>query len=177
MSDNGQSTKASSEKKGNAFKIVVIVFMVLILVAAGVIIYLLTHPKAEPEPEVPNRGTVLTEENVSDELASMGEPVEDGYYEASQTIEWNFNGTKSEDAYVANKTTNTRTVYFDLKLESTGEMLYSSPYIPVGSELKGVEMDHQIDPGTYDAVVTYHLVDDNEQEISSVNVGIMINVR
>lgn len=175
MSDDGQTSKASSEKKGNAFKIVAVIFMVLILVAAGVIIYLLTRP--EPEPEVPNRGTVLTEDNVSDELEGFNEPVEDGYYEASQTIEWNFDGTKSTDAYVTNKTTNTRTVYFDLKLEDTGEMLYSSPYIPVGSELKGVEMDHQIEPGTYDAVVTYHLVDDNEQEVSTVNVGIIINVR
>lgn len=175
MSDNGQPTKSSSDKKGNGFKVVIIIFMVLILVAAGVIIYLLTRP--EPEPEVPNRGTVLTEENVSDELTNFGEPVEDGYYEASQTIEWNFNGTKSEDAYVANKTTNSRTVYFDLKLKDTGEMLYSSPYIPVGSELKGVEMDHQIEPGTYDAIVTYHLVDDNEQEVSSVNVGMIIIVK
>lgn len=175
MSENGQkSNKESASNNKNGSKIVIIILLILILVAAGVIIYLLTRPANNPD--VPNRATVITEDNVSDVLDDMNSTVEDGYYEASQTIEWNFNGTKSSDAYVANKTTNTRTVYFDLRLQRDGEIVYSSPYIPVGSELKGIELDHTVESGTYDGVVTYHLVDDNEQEISSVNVGILVNV-
>lgn len=173
MSETGQSPEVSkTSKQGNGSKIVIIILLVAILAAAGIIIYLLMKP--EPEEPVESRGTVITEENVSDVM--IGEEVSDAYYEASQTIDWHFKGVKSEDAYVANKTTNSRTVYFDLNLESTGETIYSSPYIPVGSELKGLSLDKELEPGTYDTVLIYHLVDDDEKEVSSVNVGLTIYV-
>ena len=176
MSDNGQShaSKNEAKKSGNGLKIVIIVLLVVLLAVAGVIIYLLTRPEPEPIPD--NRGTVITEDNVSDILAD-DEPVQDGYFETSQTIDWHFNGTTSEDAYVANKETNTRTVYFDLELADTHEVIYSSPYIPLGSEMKGVTLDKELAPGTYETIIVYHLVDDDGIEVSSVNVGLDIYVQ
>lgn len=177
MSDHGQSTSSSqaaknADKKGNGSKVLIIILLVLVLVALGVIIYLLTKKPAEEPKE--SRGVVLTEENASDVLTN--EPVQDGYYQTAQTIDWHFKGKTSEDAYVANDVANSRTVYFDLMLEDTKEILYSSPYIPVGSEMKGLTLDKELDPGTYSVVMVYHLVDDDENEVSSLNVGLNIYV-
>lgn len=177
MSDHGQSASSSNaaksnDKKNNGSKTIIIILLVLVLVALGVIIYLLTKKPAEEPKE--SRGVVLTEENSSDVLTS--EPVQDGYYQTSQTIDWHFDGKTSEDAYVANDVANSRTVYFDLMLEDTQEILYSSPYIPVGSEMKGLTLDKGLDPGKYSVVMVYHLVDDDENEVSSLNVGLDIYV-
>lgn len=179
MSDHGQSTSSSqtaknADKKGNGSKVLIIILLVLVLAALGVIIYLLLKPDSTPEKEPGNRGTVLTEENLSEIIDP--EPVTDAYFEASQSIDWHFKGTTSEDAYVANKATNSRTVYFDMQLKNSNETIYSSPYIPLGSELKGLTLDKELNPGTYDVILVYHLVDDNENEVSSVNVGLTIYV-
>ena len=108
-------------------------------------------------------------------LVNHDQEIDDAYYEVSQTLDWHFNGTQSDDAYVANDPSNKRTVYFDLMLEN-GEVIYSSPYIPLGSEIKGITLDKQLDPGTYETFVMYHLVDDDGKEVSSLKVGLTIYV-
>ena len=176
MSETGQNVEASSEKltgkKGNGSQIIIIILLVVLLIAAGIIIYLLTRTEEEPEV-MDNRGTVITEDNASDVI--IDQEIDDAYYEVSQTLDWHFNGTQSDDAYVANDPSNKRTVYFDLMLEN-GEVIYSSPYIPLGSEIKGITLDKQLDPGTYETIVMYHLVDDDGKEVSSLKVGLTIYV-
>ena len=77
---------------------------------------------------------------------------------------------------VANKTTNTRTVYFDLLTEDTEELVYSSPYIPVGESMQGFTLDKQMETGQYDMIVRYHLVDEDNVEVSNLSVGVTIYV-
>ena len=177
MSDNGQSTKPSNESpKGvSASKIVIIVLLVTLLIAAVIIIFLLLKPDGSKKDTVSGRGYVLTEDNASDLLAPQ-EDSPDDHFKTSQTIDWHFKGKTSEDAYVANDSSNSRTVYFDLLLNSTQEVIYSSPYIPLGSEMKGVTLDKELDPGTYETIMVYHLVDDDENEITTVSVALDIYV-
>lgn len=159
----------------NRMNIIVIVLAVLLVAALGIIIYILTRPDEADEPDTGGRGTVVTEDN-ADTINISQEPVEDGMYETSMTIDWHFQGTRSEDAYVANVENNTRTVYFDLNLAETGETVYSSPYIPVGSELSGVTLEKELNPGTYDTILIYHLVDDDNKELSTLSVALTIYV-
>jgi hypothetical protein len=63
-----------------------------------------------------------------------------------------------------------------VKLDKKDDVLYTSPTIPVGSELKGLKLDKELSAGNYDAVVVYHLVDENDKEVSSVAFTIVIHV-
>lgn len=108
----------------------------------------------------------------------MNEPVEDGYYNCQMNVEWNFvdSTQPSYNAYVANSEINTRTVYFDVNLEEDNTLVYSSPFIPVGEELKEIKLSEKLEAGDYPAVVTYHLVDDEEKELSTVSVTVTLHI-
>ena len=172
MSNSGQN---AGLKKQN---LIIIILTLLIVIAVGVIIFLVTGKDDTLIKEDPSggRGTVITQDNVDEYLDQNTETVQDGYYTTSMSINWHFNGKVSKDAYVANITKNTRTVYFDLFLADTNEMIYSSPYIPVGAELKGVTLDKELASGTYETILVYHLVDDDKQELSTLSVALTIYV-
>ena len=89
---------------------------------------------------------------------------------------WNFpsGDAPSENAYVENATTNTNPVYFDVVRDDTGETIYESPILPVGSHLENFELDTVLDAGTYDCVMTYHLLDEEEQEISTLQITVQV---
>ncbi len=181
MSSIGHSSNSGS----NVHKklIIIISFLVVLVIASmGLIIVLLlkSNTTAENNETVKDisggRGTVLTQDNVEEFQRQETEAVQDGYYTTSMSIDWHFDGKVSEDAYVANDVANTRTVYFDLYRTDTDEMLYSSPYIPVGAELDGLTMDTELEPGTYDTVLVYHLVDDDKNELSTLSIALTIYV-
>lgn len=163
--------------------IVAIVVVVVIAILVGVIVYLLTKPADQPIADDNRsvdgvRATVLTEENYEEVMSQVNEPVTDGYYNCQMNVEWNFASATdpSYNAYVANSTINTRTVYFDVNLEENGTLVYSSPYIPVGAELKEFALTEELPAGDYPAIVTYHLVDDDHEELSTVSVSVTIHI-
>lgn len=171
------------EQLSPLLKIAAIVAVVVIAILVGVIFYLLRKPDDQPVVgdnsgvgEI--RATVLTEENYEQVLSQANEPVTDGYYNCKMNVEWSFASAAepSYNAYVANSTINTRTVYFDLTLEESGDLVYSSPYIPVGAELREITLDEELSAGDYPAIVTYHLVDDDHEELSTVSVAVTLHI-
>jgi hypothetical protein len=124
------------------------------------------------------RGMVVNEENASSVKEWAETPVEDGYYRVQMNMKWDFpdGESPSSNAYVANAETNTRTVYFDLTLKDTNELIYSSPFIPVTAKLDEITLNRDLEKGEYPAMVTYHLVDDNFEEITTVSINIVLNV-
>lgn len=180
MSENGQNTKIQSTGIQNKLMLVLIALFMVIIIAAGVIIFLLLNPKTEQAEEkeiMGARATVITQDNIQEEMSKIQEPSNgDEQYTTSMSINWHFDGLTSADAYVANDPVNSRTVYFDLFLADTGDMIYSSPFIPLGEELRGVTLDKELESGTYETILVYHLVDDNEQEITTLSVALKIYV-
>lgn len=124
---------------------------------------------------------VVTPDNVEEIIASIKEeertPI--GAYEVSMTSQWEFKDGEaiSKNAYVENCPRNNNEVYFVVKLEDTGEEIYKSPYIPVGSSLENIMLDTNLKKGTYKAVLTYYLVDNSYKKVSEVAVGITIIVK
>lgn len=151
----------------------------VIVVLIGVIVYLAGVQRAQPDTRKEERGRaiLLTKDNI-EEFESKKDAVEDGYYLVTMNNAWSFDDGKSEsiDAYVANAPQNTRTVYFEVFLSDTGEMVYSSPYMPVGTELQNFSLEKDLKAGDYTAVVAYHLVDDEFNEIDDVSVEITIHI-
>ena len=161
-----------------------------VLVAATVFVVLwLVGDTGEPEvveryvqdrPVLPTggRGTVITEENLDEVRDEISRPIEDASYAAVMSVEWTFErwDIPSRDAHVENSTRNTRTVYFDVFLDGTNELIYSSPYIPVGAKLDGIALDTEVPAGSYTATVVYFLVDDDYEVLTDVSVMIWLNI-
>jgi hypothetical protein len=131
-----------------------------------------------PVSGIGGRGVVATPENVEELREKAEQPVQDGYYETRMNVDWKFPNSSAEstNAYVENSTNNKRTVYFDLTLADTNELIYSSPFIPVGAKLEKFKLDADLPAGEYAGVVTYHLVDDEYRELTTVSVGVNLQI-
>ena len=169
----------AGKKKGN--KKLFIILFIIILVFAGVLAYFYFNKKAPVDPEEALDRGVITEDNVDEiiEQMSNAEPAEIGYYTVTMNTEWHFaNGKEaSYDAYVENSTKNETPVYFDLFLaEDESEPIYMSPVIPLGKSLDKIKLEKNLDPGTYDCVMVYHLVDDDQNTLSTLRVSVTVIV-
>lgn len=168
--------------------LITIIAILVVAVLVGVIVYLLqektdgdTNP-GESQQEKPYIG-VVTPDNVDDVVTEMkGEQWEQtpiGYYEVNMTTEWSFPDSKSvsSDAYVANAKSNQNPVYFTVTpATDSNRIIYTSPLLLVGSELNQIKLDEQLDAGKYDCVLTYHLMDSNDNEVSTVSVSVSITI-
>lgn len=168
-----------SSREGKKSRLpIIIIAIIVVCVLIGVILFLVLGKDAEPEKKV---NTVVTPENVEEVIAQMKEtdrtPI--GSYQVNMTSDWEFeNGDAvSSNAYVSNATANQTTVYFTIKLKDDNHEIYKSPYLPVGSSLKDIKLDTSLDAGTYDTVLTYHLVDDDKEELSTVSVALPIIIK
>ncbi len=168
---------------GKSAKIAIVIGSMVIVVLSGVIVALILRGKegAGQGEETDQRNAVLTESNQDEVIDEMidRDYIEPGFYNAQMTNEWHFanGGATSEDAYVANDAGNTNDVYFDVVLaEDESKVIYKSPVIPRGKELQGIKLDEKLEAGTYDCVLIYHLVDKDQNTISTVRVGIAVIV-
>ncbi len=181
MSNETETTKKGSD----VGKVVIVVAALIIIALLAVIAVLLLKGKEEPVEEkrdgVAARGVVANQSNAEQVVEDMvlTPYVEPGYYEASMTNVWHFadSNSVSEDAYVANVEGNTNDVYFDVFLASDEEnAIIESPIIPRGAEFEEIKLNKELDAGTYDCVMIYHLIDENQKTISTLRVGITIVV-
>lgn len=171
---------ANINKGLSPVQIFCICLSVVVVVLLGVVIYLLVNPKTITtiDDATTPREVLITPENVDELVADIQTPNPDGSYTASMNIDWYFDegSSSSSNAYVENAVMNTRTMYFEVFLADTEEMVYSSPFIPVGSILKELTLDEDLDVGDYEAIVVYHLVDDDYKELSTVSVTVNLHI-
>lgn len=171
---SGQEGVSSQEENQNVRRkkrLIIIAF--IILLAALIICILLLLRKPEEEGR-----NFVDRDNVDTIMEDMTEKVEEGMFECMMTTEWTFENGDSEspNAYVANVENNRYTIYFDVYEKETNELLYSSPLLPVGTEIRNIKLDKKLAAGEYKAVVMYTLVDEDEQEVSSAGFNITISV-
>jgi hypothetical protein len=169
------SNEVEKEKKKKGGKIVLAICIILIIVLC-VIIYLLLSRKEDDETK---RKVLVNEDNVEEILSDIEERTPSGSYEVTMNSTWYFeSGTESSDnAYVENAETNENSVYFDVTRSDTEETILESPIIPVGEHMNNITLDSELSAGTYDCVMTYHLLDDDEETISTVRVGLTIVIQ
>lgn len=166
-------TKTSKNKK--PLIAVIIIAVIIIGVLIGIIIYLLPHPEAKPY------NNVVTPDNVDEVISQMEEDAKTpvGSYEVSMNTDWVFpdGNSASTNAFVENAVTNQNTVYFTIALAVDPETdIFKSPYLEVGSHLADIKLDTTLSQGIHDAVITYHLVDEEFNELSSVSMYMTITI-
>ena len=125
-----------------------------------------------------DRGFV-DESNADDIMSELSDKVEEGMFECMMSTTWTFEDadSASPNSYVANVERNQHAIYFDVYEAQTDELLYSSPILPVGSEIQNIKLDKQLSAGNYDAVVMYTLVNEAYEEVSTVGFRITISVK
>lgn len=130
-----------------------------------------------------SRGEVVTRENVNDILSRLEKPdspaaAEDASYYVVMTSSWTFDtgSSVSQDAYVENNTDNQNTIYFTVTLPGEKAPVYISPLIPVGSSINDIRLDTNLSAGTYDALLTYYLLDGDGKCVSTIPMKLIITV-
>jgi len=172
---------SNGAKKNNAIIIVCVTIVAVAIIIAAVIIAKkpgneVVSSSTEADNTVLDRG-FISEEEVKEQVdvgAAMQEKVAEGMFACRMSMTWTFpDGTsESSNAYVANSESNTHTMYFDVYVDETDELVYSSQLLPVGSEIRGITLEKDLEPGEYPLRVQYTLVDENYEEISTV--GFMV---
>lgn len=173
----GQGNGAGASKKKNN-KPIIIFFILIIAALAGVIVWLLFFRDTGEVSD--DRMLFVNEENKDTISKQLEDKVAKGMFECRMSMTWNFTGggQGTSDAYVANSEHNTYAIYFDVIDNESGENLYSSPYIMVGSEISGFLLEKKLSAGSHQATVMYTLVDQNNdyEKISSAGFIVTMNV-
>lgn len=164
------------------------VCMLVIIALAAVIVTLLMKPKPAVTPvgesvaeSRTKRSVLVTEDNAEDvaEELKAQEFVEQGYYTVNMDTNWHFStgDAVSDDAVVNNLPENTHDVYFDVFLASDESVaIYESPVIPRGEGISSIKLDKPLSAGTHDCIIVYHLVDAEQNTISTLRVAFTIVV-
>lgn len=170
-SQEGVSSQEEAKRVKRKKRLIIMAFIVLLVALIICILLLLRKPEEEGR-------NFVDRDNVDTVMEDMTNKVEEGMFECMMTTEWTFENGDSEsaNAYVANVENNRHTIYFDVYEKETNELLYSSPLLPVGTEIRNIKLDKKLAAGEYKAVVMYTLVDDDEQEISSAGFNITISI-
>jgi len=185
---SNQKEPASGKRRGI---MIAAVAAFVILLAALVVCIVLLMSKREGVQEVQEpttlqdstKSTVLDrgfvdENNIEEIVSEMSEKVKEGMFECMMSTTWTFDDANSisSNAYVANVENNVYALYFDVYEEATNEVVYSSPVLPVGTEISNIKLEKALKAGEHDAVVMYTLVDENYEEVSTVGFKITIHV-
>ena len=184
--------EVKQQKKIASPQVIIISAMFAVLIGAvAVLSYIVLSdrgneaPPVEPErPVIGGRGIVVTEDNLDDILAEMGQPIEDASYIVSMNMDWVYDRWDSPVAVaVDNYIDNTRTVYFDVFLNDENgaamydELIFSSPYLEVGTEIRNFALDKHVPAGNHTATVVFYLVDEDHNVLTDVSVGIRLNIK
>lgn len=181
--DAGYERNQYGKKNNKAVIVIIIILAVVVLALVAVVAYLLgrgdnTGDKATREVSDSVR-TVVDESSAEDIMDQMREEVAEGMFECQMSMNWTFpNGqSASNDAYVANSKNNTHPICFDVYLNDSEELIYSSPVLPVGTDLKNFKLDKPLSSGEYKATVMYSLLKDAESQEVISSAGFVVTIK
>lgn len=107
---------------------------------------------------------VMDEGNYQEILDNMNEQVQEGYFETYMTVDWIFPDGSSEasDAMLGNSPNNTKPIRCELLLKDTGEKLFETKVLPVGTIVSPIKLNRDLDAGTYEATCMIYLMNEIE---------------
>lgn len=180
-----QEKNENQNQRKNSRVLLILCTVIIVLLIAIVVLLLKgrndTNVISEETISSPKRNVVINEENaeeMAEEILNREKVAAPRTYEVTMNSTWNFQdgASSSDNAYVENSTANTTPVYFDLLLDETEEVIYESPVIPVGSYLEDIKLDTDLDAGTYDCTLIYHLVDAEQNTLATLQMAVTVVV-
>jgi hypothetical protein len=118
----------------------------------------------------------LSEEEV---IASLNEKLEDGMINISMNTSPVFaSGTAEGNLMIVNESVNNYPQIVEISRNDTGEIIYTSGAIPVGSKIEQATLNMPLPAGTYDCTAMFHNVDpDTGDIIGSAGAVITITIQ
>lgn len=160
------------KSKKKALMIVLIILLLIIIAALGIAVYALLHKPEEPKPERAVSEGLVVDGNI-DEKASNAR------FTTDMNMIWTFpsGSAVSNNAVIGNSASNEYECYFEVYLDDEEQtLLYSSPVLPRGKRLEELKLDQVLPDGTYDAICTYHILDDEDpdRELGTVSFAVSL---
>lgn len=105
----------------------------------------------------------MTEEEIQQELNRV---VEEGMFNISIASAIVFDGPQGEgEARIENVESNRYHMKVDIRLDSTGELVYSSKLIRPGYSIQNIRLNRELEPGEYEATATFSAITQQEMEL------------
>lgn len=165
-------------KKLSSTNVILIVGILIVVVAIAVVGFLILNKKDAAPAAVagPGTGNLIVDDGFNPD--AMKQKAADNMFEVKMSADWNFadGASQSDEAYVANSEANSQAFYFDILLEGTEEVIYSSPIVPIGSAVRGITLNKNLEKGDYVCVCRYNLLNDDETIADSVLVTVRLHV-
>ena len=186
MQEEKKEETKEEKKRKQQKKVLIATIITAVVIIAGLIIaiiFLLREPPLEVVIEYDRtatggRGMVVTEDNIEEVIEWLEEPGEDTEYEIYMSANWTFptSSRSNGNALFRNLPSNTRMVFFELYLEDEEQVIYVSPYIPLGREVRNFALDVALPVGTYEPLMTIFLVDDDKEIVTDVQMRVQITI-
>jgi hypothetical protein len=179
MSNQPKAVSVSAKKNSTlTTKHVVLILGAIVIVCAAVIIGILIMRSMSMDAAQMSRGNLVVDENnLADIQRELDEKVAKGMFETHMNTTWTFPDGESAsiDAIMGNAPSNNYPFWFEVILSDTGETVYTSSLMPVGTQLQEIKLAQNLDQGEYPAVMTIHLIDEDGSEVES-NMGFNITL-
>lgn len=153
--------------------IVVMVILVLVIGVLGVVIYNLMHkPETAPKAERDISEGLIVDDNFDQKAANAR-------FTTDMNMIWTFpsGSAVSTNAQIGNSAANLYECYFEVYLDNEEQtLLYSSPVLPVGKRIDQLKLDQVLPDGSYDAICTFHILDDEDpdRELGKVSFSVSL---
>lgn len=164
------------QKKSKKKLWILIVFIVLIAIIGvlGAVIYRLAKQKPE---EMQNPERIVSEGLVID--GNVNKKASEARFTTDMNMIWTFpsGSDTSNNAEIGNSISNLYECYFEVYLEDEEQtLLYSSPVLPVGKRIEKLKLNQALPDGSYDAICTYHILDDEDPEVELGTVSFAVTI-
>ncbi|MDD3229294.1 MAG: hypothetical protein PHE09_08755 [Oscillospiraceae bacterium] len=155
------------KKLSSKYKAAGVVILILLLIAAAFFIF--KSCSAQPDSDTGSTGLVYDsgaveggwdEADTGKIVDSLNEKVEEGMINISMNTSPVFaNGTSTGNLMIVNESINNYPQVVEISRNDTGEVVYKSGGIPVGSKIENAKLDVDLDKGTYDCTALFYNVD------------------
>lgn len=140
--------------------IVCVCLFALLAVGAMVAMFIMMNNKEDKSQAT----YTMDEGNYQQIMDDMSAQVKEGYFETYMTTEWTFPDGSSDasDAMLGNSPNNTKPIRCELLLDETGEVLFETGVLPVGTLVSSIRLSKDLNAGTYDATCMIYLMNEKE---------------
>ena len=116
------------------------------------------HSGIEFDPSATEGG--WDEADTDEIIAGLNEKVEEGMINISMNTSPVFaDGTSEGSLMIVNEEVNNYPQVVEISRDDTGELIYKSGAIPVGSKIESAKLSVDLDPGTYKCTALFYNVD------------------
>lgn len=154
---NKNSKKETYKKVGIGVGLVIVVAVIILLLRSC------GAPANDPggiefDPSATEGG--WDEADTDEIIAGLNEKVEEGMINISMNTSPVFaDGTSKGSLMIVNEEVNNYPQVVEISRDDTGELIYKSGAIPVGSKIESAKLSVDLDPGTYKCTALFYNVD------------------